>query len=191
MDTESLITFFKKEIEKEVTISRMEHCLRVAALAERLALAHTYTNPRKAYLAGIVHDITKQKKKEFHINLFQKENFNYSDLPENAYHAFSGAIYLREQFEVKDEELLSAVRNHTLGGKNLSTLDKILYTADFLGSEYASKQSDYQHWIDQTEKNLYFGVSLKAKTVILDLINKKESIHTFTIFTYNEAIKLI
>lgn len=188
MDIESLISIFEKELSNDITPSRFDHCLRVAALAERFAIVHGYSYPRKAYLAGIVHDITKQKKREFHLEIFRKKGFDFSEIPENAFHAFSGALYLEEKFEMKDSELLSAVRNHTLGGKNLNLLDSILYTSDFLGSDYALKQQDYHSWVEKTEESLYFGIQLKARTVISELISKKESIHLFTVFTYNDAI---
>lgn len=187
MDIESLISLFEAEVSKDITPSRFDHSLRVAALAERFAKVHGYPYSRKAYLAGIVHDITKQKKRDFHLEIFRKKGFDFSEIPENAFHAFSGALYLEEKFELKDSELLSAVRNHTLGGKNLNLLDSILYTSDFLGSEYALKQSEYHSWVKSTEESLYFGVQLKARTVISELISKKESIHLFTIYTYNES----
>jgi predicted HD superfamily hydrolase involved in NAD metabolism len=191
MDTESQILFYENELRKEITLSRFEHSLRVAAIAERLALAHGYPSPRKAYLAGILHDVTKQKKLDFHLEVFEAQQFDYRGLPENAFHPFSGAIFLQSHYEFHDSDILSAVRNHTLGGPDLNLLDSILYAADFLGSEYASRQPEYHQWISRTEESLEFGLVLKSKTVIQELLEKKAQIHINTILTYNQAIQKI
>lgn len=188
MNLEKEIENYKQIISKELTSSRLEHSLRVAELAEKFALAHNYPHPKKAYLAGVLHDITKQKKREFHIAIFEKNHFDYSNIPENAFHPFSAKFYLQEQYHFQDTEVLSAIQNHTLGGENLSLLDAILYASDFLGSEYAIKQKEYKDWISKVEKNIYFGVYLKAKITILELLEKNEKIHPNTISTYNSAV---
>ncbi len=182
---------YKEIISQELTPSRVEHCLRVAELAERFALAHNYPYPQKAYLAGILHDITKQKKREFHVSIFEKNNFHYDDIPENAFHPFSAKFYLQEKYNFQDEETLSAIQNHTLGGENLNLLDAILYASDFLGSEYAAKQKEYLEWVQQVEKNIYFGLYLKAKVTILELLEKNERVHPSTFLTYNSVVNKI
>lgn len=191
MQIEEQIEFYKKIVSKEITPSRFEHSIRVAELAERFALAHNYSYPKKAYLAGVLHDITKQKKRDFHVEIFEKNSFDYSKIPENAFHPFSAKFYLLERYKFQDEEVLSAIANHTLGGGSLCLLDSILYSADFLGSEYAIRQSEYSNWITQVEKNIYFGLYLKSKITIEELLQKRETIHIDTISTYNCAVTKI
>ncbi|MCB1178086.1 MAG: bis(5'-nucleosyl)-tetraphosphatase (symmetrical) YqeK [Leptospiraceae bacterium] len=191
MTFQNQIDFFKNEILKEITKTRFEHSLRVAKIAKDLSIKHGYNNPEKAYLAGIVHDITKQKKNEFHIEIFNKYNFNYSKLPYRAWHPFSGAIYLKVNYNLLDEEILSAVKNHTLGGSNLNLLDKILYVSDFLGSDYAYSHPELKDWVEIASKDLNEGLVLKSRNIINELVSKKELIHPNTIETYNEAITSI
>lgn len=185
MDTEAAIEYYTKIVPEEVTFSRFDHSIKVAELAEKFSILNHYPEPRKAYLAGILHDITKQKSKEFHRDIFVRYKFEYESLPERAYHPFSAVFYLKEKYDYRDEEVLSAIQNHTLGGKDLVLLDQILYVSDFLGSEYAIRNKDYEKWILDTEKNLSLGMILKCKKVIEELLEKNLPIHIRTIETYN------
>lgn len=190
MDVEFEIKKFLEIVPHEVTHTRFDHSLHVAELAEKFSFINRYPNPRKAYLAGILHDITKQKPKEFHREIFHKHNFSYKDIPEPAYHPFSAVFYLRDKYQFEDEEILSAVKNHTLGSENLSLLDEILYVSDFLGSDYARRQKDYEKWIFESEKNLSFGVLLKSAKVIEELIEKRFFIHPLTLSMYNKYLNI-
>jgi predicted HD superfamily hydrolase involved in NAD metabolism len=188
MTIEQLTTFFVAEVPKEITSTRFDHSIRVAEIAETLANSLGYHAPEKAFLAGIVHDITKQKKNEFHISLLEKYGVDYQSMPERAWHSHTGALYLVDKYKFADEEILSAVRNHTLGGANLPLLDKILYTADFLGSDYVVTRPELHIWIQQSCKDIHQGLILKSSNIIRELLTKKEKIHYLTINTYNDAL---
>jgi len=45
-------------------------------------------------------------------------------------HSFAGRIIAEEEFKMKDRDILNAIRNHTLGRKNMSVLEKIIFVAD-------------------------------------------------------------
>ncbi|AYV55131.1 bis(5'-nucleosyl)-tetraphosphatase (symmetrical) YqeK [Leptospira kmetyi] len=180
---------FKKIVPNEITITRWEHSLRVAEIAKELALIHSKDEAELAYLAGIVHDITKQKTPEFHLTLFKESGqHDLEKLPSAAWHAYSAAIYLKSEYKLEHENVLSAVRNHTLGAETPGPLDLILYAADFLGSEYAEKNPLYPDWREQARKNIYLGVLCKAKNTMEDLIISGKPIHPRTVFTYNLAV---
>ncbi|AOP34919.1 phosphohydrolase [Leptospira tipperaryensis] len=180
---------FKKIVPVEITITRWEHSLKVAEIAKELAILHSQEEAGLAYLAGIVHDITKQKTPEFHLTLFKESGQEeLEQLPSAAWHAYSAAIYLKSQYNLKNESVLSAVRNHTLGAETPGPLDLILYAADFLGSEYAEKNPLYPEWREQARKNLFMGVLYKAKNTMQDLILGNKKIHPRTVATYNLAV---
>ncbi|WP_411822598.1 bis(5'-nucleosyl)-tetraphosphatase (symmetrical) YqeK [Leptospira sp. 'Mane'] len=186
---EDWIPFFLIKVPMEITQTRWEHCIRVANHAENLANIHKLENPKKAYLAGILHDITKQKKYEFHTSLLETSQLpDWKDIPKEAYHAFTAPLFVEKEFGFFDEEVFSAMRCHTLGGKHLSLIQKILYASDFLGSEYATKQDLYKEWKEKTEENLEFGVYLKASKTITNLMETESRIHQDTIETYNQTI---
>jgi predicted HD superfamily hydrolase involved in NAD metabolism len=171
-------------VASEITESRMAHSVRVAELSKLLAGCHGYADTDKAYIVGLLHDITKQKPIHFHTQIFRQNNFEYKDIPENSYHAFSGAFYCMTKYHITDPEVLSAIANHTLGGSQL-LLDQILYVADFLGSNYAISQPAYTEWLEKTKVNLSYGLLIKSKTVILELLEKEHAIHPTTLDVYN------
>ncbi|MBM9547231.1 bis(5'-nucleosyl)-tetraphosphatase (symmetrical) YqeK [Leptospira sp. 201903074] len=181
--------FFTEEVPIQVTDIRFQHILRVAKYAESLAKTHSYPYPKKAYLAGLCHDITKQKKMEIHTQLFREFDFASEGIPSQALHAFSAPLWLEREYGFVDSEIAKAISSHTLGNPEPSFLDKILYAADFLGSDYAFKQPELSIWIQKTEENLDYGVFMKAFQTISFLMEKKEVIHPYTINMYNQSAK--
>lgn len=186
---EEWIQFFTKEVPKQVTDTRFQHILRVAKYAEKLSNFHSYPNPKKAYLAGLCHDITKQKKMEIHLELLQGSSLKVEEIPSQALHAFSAPFWLFREYGFEDSEIAKAISTHTLGNPEPNLLDKILYAADFLGSDYAFKQPDLLQWVEKTEENLDYGVFMKAFQTISFLMEKKEIIHPYTINMYNQSAK--
>ncbi len=188
MEMTEEIQFFKEEVKKEITISRFEHSIRVAEIAFHLSEINGVSDPHLGYLAGVLHDITKQKQNSFHEEIFRRHSFEYSHLPQPAFHPHSAYFYIQEKYKNVPTEVLSAVKNHTLGGENLPLLDKILYVSDFLGSEFALRSNSYDIWMKKTEENLLYGILLKSKNTIEDLLEKNLEIHENTFKMHNETI---
>ncbi len=93
--------------------SRFSHSLGVAETAVDLALCHGFADTNKAYLAGLLHDCGKP----------------FADA---LTHAAMGAEIAEKYFCIKDPEILSAIKCHTIGRIDMSLLDKIIFTADFI-----------------------------------------------------------
>ena len=189
--TEEILKF-TESAKNEITFSRFDHSLRVAEFAYELSLINEYEKPLDAYLAGILHDFTKQKTTDFHIDIFNRHQFDYQELPVNAYHAFSAYFVIQDRFNFTKVDVLNSIRTHTLGKEDMSLLEKILYVSDFLGSEFAGRSVEFKECVENTKKNLYFGMYLKSSKTIQDLTEKKLPIHTNTFSVYNlSVIKLI
>ncbi|MBR6271434.1 MAG: nicotinate-nucleotide adenylyltransferase [Lachnospiraceae bacterium] len=92
---------------------RYKHSLGVAETSEKLAVRHGYQDQKKAYLAGLLHDCGKP----------------FADALS---HAAVGAGVARRHFGIDDEEVLSAIRCHTIGREGMSLLDKIVFVADLI-----------------------------------------------------------
>ena len=123
------IEFFEWLIKERLSAHRYNHSLMVAKLAKELALSIGYDADR-AYLCGILHDLTKEENEQFHDNLFRKYN-DLDKITEAApvKHSHSCPYYLYETYGIKDMELLTAIYNHTVCRSNLD-LCKIIYIAD-------------------------------------------------------------
>jgi predicted HD superfamily hydrolase involved in NAD metabolism len=55
-------------------------------------------------------------------------------------HAKVGSFLAKEKYGIEDEDVLNAIRYHTTGRPCMSTLEKILYIADYIepGRKHAS-----------------------------------------------------
>jgi nicotinate (nicotinamide) nucleotide adenylyltransferase len=180
---------WKELVSKEITKTRMEHSIRVSQIARKMAESLNYLFPVKAELAGIVHDITKQKSNDFHIELFKKYNFyEYVKLPLQAYHAYSAKYYLKD-LGLNDWDILEAISHHTLGNINYSMLDGILYSSDFLGSDYFLSMSNSNDSFEKYLDSMEIGILLKAKSTLQELLGLEKYIHQNTIFMYNHSIQ--
>ena len=65
-------------------------------------------NCDKAYLAGLLHDITKNATKEEHLQIFSEFGIMLNDIEKSAeklWHAISGAAYIEHVLGIDDAQL--------------------------------------------------------------------------------------
>lgn len=116
-------------LKKNLSNYRYLHSLRVAKEAERLA-KHYGASKKDAYMAGLLHDIAKEydyDKNKYIINKYKlsMDLLNSSKIC----HAEIGAIVSKELYNVSDD-VISAIKYHTIGNINMNLLDKIIFVAD-------------------------------------------------------------
>ena len=107
----------------------------VGCESEAVMLAKTWgEDPDNAAEAGILHDITKKVRGEGQLNLCRKYGIVYDEAEAQntvILHARTGAAMAQEVFNVSDE-IAGAIRWHTTGRPDMTTLEKIIYLADFI-----------------------------------------------------------
>jgi predicted HD superfamily hydrolase involved in NAD metabolism len=114
--------------------TRVRHILRVEQMAIELATRHN-VDVRKAAQAGLMHDLAKFFKPHRLLQMAQQEKVVIDPVDQanpHLLHAEVGAIVAREEFGVEDEEVLQAIRHHTLGSPGMSPLSCVVYLADGL-----------------------------------------------------------
>ena len=113
---------------------RYRHTLGVAETAMRLA-PRFGVDPRRAELAGLLHDCAKSMPIE-ELRALVREHVPDADAEELAaervVHAPAGSVLAAQRFGVRDPSILSAIRKHTLGGAQMSAMDALIYVADFI-----------------------------------------------------------
>ena len=183
-DYESL----KEVLRQRLNEKRYYHSLCVADEAKRLAEKYG-GDIEKAYLAGLLHDITKNAPEEEHLQIFKEFGIILTDIEKNAKkrgHAMSGALYVKNILGISDPEIIDAIRYHTTAKADMSLLAKILYLADF-----TSKDRDYED-VDVIRE--YVDESLGKAFVyalqysITDLVNQSRAVHPDTVEAYNQAV---
>lgn len=178
---------YKKILAERLNEKRYFHSLCVADEAKRLAEKYG-ADPEKCYLAGLLHDITKNTSQEEHLKIFETFGIMLSAVEGSVklWHAISGAAYIKNVLQINDAELLDAVRYHTTAKANMSLIAKILYLAD-----YTSKDRDYND-VDVmrvlVDKSLDDALKYALKYTINDLVSENRAIHPDTLDAYNEVM---
>lgn len=103
---------------------RFTHSLYTVKRAIEMA-AQYGCDAKKARLAALLHDCAKQLPKE------KQEILSGEDLiVPPVLHACAGAVVAKTVYGVQDDAVLRAIRLHSTGDADMTTLDKVLYMAD-------------------------------------------------------------
>ena len=90
-------------------------------------------DPNAGYLAGIAHDLAKQLDNKQIIKIVKSEKHIMTDIEKgkpNLLHGKAASIILRDQYGIRNKDVLEAVAYHTSGCENMGPLAKIIYIAD-------------------------------------------------------------
>ena len=134
MKTLEITQKLRKKLEKELKPDRYDHTLGVAYTSASLAMVHG-ANVDKALIAGFLHDCAKCLSHEEQLNICEKNNIEITDVERRNHsllHAKAGMYIASTKYEVRDPEILNAIRYHTTGKEDMSLLEKIVYIADFI-----------------------------------------------------------
>lgn len=110
---------------------RFNHTCSVAKLASEFAKSNGI-DAKKAYIAGMFHDVAKEMDKDKELELMKTYFSEYVSKPEPIYHQWLSAYVAKNTFFIDDEEILQAITNHTTASVNMSKLDMCVYCADKL-----------------------------------------------------------
>lgn len=126
--------FILDDLKKNMTPERFAHTLGVMETA--VALAKRYgVDEEKAELAAMVHDCAKDLPEAEQLNLAREFGILLDEISvvETALvHAPLGAALARIKYGIEDQDVLRAVRVHTIGDTDMTTLDKIIFLADYI-----------------------------------------------------------
>lgn len=181
----------EREVRQRLSERRFYHSQCVAEEAARLAVRYG-TDPEKARLAGILHDILKDTPAEEQLKILRGFGIMMSDTEmanRKLWHAISGAAFLEFGLEIRDRELLSAVRCHTSGRKDMTLLDKVLFVAD-----YISADRDYpgvEELRAVARKSLEEAIIEGVAFTVQELMGRREPVAPASVDAYNDAVAIL
>jgi predicted HD superfamily hydrolase involved in NAD metabolism len=111
---------------------RYSHTLRVADTAESLARTHDL-DPDRARLSALLHDAARETEPEEFLRLAGEWSVPVGELERQSPKLLHGPVaaeLARRELGVEDEEVLEAIRVHTVGRAGLDPLALVLYVAD-------------------------------------------------------------
>ncbi len=179
---------YKKLLKSRLSEKRYFHSLCVADEAYRLAVKYG-ADCNKAYLAGLLHDVTKNSPEIEHLNIFETFGIILSDIEKGAkklWHAISGSAYIKFILNIADDEIYNAIRYHTTAKSDISLLSKVIYLADFTSADRDFEDVEViRALVDRSLDEAYlYALSF----TINELVEKGSAIHPDTFGAYNQAV---
>lgn len=116
---------------------RFTHSVNVADMCFKLATIHGEDSV-KAYTAGILHDIHKEIDPELMKREVLASGMNVDPVEldtQKLWHGIAGAYFCKTELKIDDEDIINAIRYHTVGRANMSKLEKIVYLGDLVSME--------------------------------------------------------
>lgn len=169
-------------IKKTLTEKRLKHTANVviAALSKAKALG---LDEQKVLIACTLHDCAK------YIDKDKVEGFLVEDdLPSPVVHAFLGAYVAQKVLKIEDQEILDAIRYHTSGKPNMSTLAKLVFVADMVEEDRTYEGVEALRAAFRREDfDACFKECLKEE--VQHLLNKKQYIYKATLDAYEYYLK--
>ena len=180
---------YEKLIKSRLSEYRYTHSMNVAKRARELAKIYCLDED-KAYLAGILHDITKetdyaeQEKYMGNLGIIPTELEKSNKL---VYHQISGASYVKSVLGIDDEKILSAIRYHTTGHAEMTDFEMVIYLADLTSAERS--YPDVESVRELADNSLTDAMLCATRFTITDLANKNKLIHPDTLYCYNWVLQ--
>ncbi|WP_297789736.1 bis(5'-nucleosyl)-tetraphosphatase (symmetrical) YqeK [uncultured Anaerococcus sp.] len=121
---------YEERLISDIGIKRYKHCLRVMDCAIKLSEGKE-VDLDKVKIASFLHDCAKYNEakymKELGINKFDEIDVNLS---KPVIHSFLGAELAKKVYNIRDKEILEAIKYHTTGKEDMTILEKIVFMAD-------------------------------------------------------------
>ncbi len=180
--------FLENKLINEIGEKRYNHSIRVMNTAIELAEIYE-ADIEKARVAAILHDCAKLRDKTYLLKRASDFDIILDMYMENNHeliHGPLGAKIAKEEYGIKDDEILDAIYYHTTGKENMNILEKIIYIADYI--------EPYRNFpgVEEVRKLAFFdldkGILSAMEKTIIFLVQNNKLIHLDTIKARNYLI---
>ncbi len=176
-------------IKSKLSPYRFNHSVEVAKSA--VYLAEKYGgDSEKMYVAGLLHDVLKEADRDetfYYVDKYVIPLTVLEEVTPKLWHAIVGAEFIKNELHIDDEDIITAVRYHTTGRKDMTLSEKILFIADFISADRDYNGADEMR--ERAEKSLECAMDMGLSFTIADLIEHGRPVHPDTVDAYND-IKL-
>src|SRR5699024_1126014 len=116
---EQLIDLVKNKMSKK----RFEHVIRVETIAIQFARMYA-AEVEKASIAALLHDVAKEQPEAEMRDIVISENLNLDLLQfgSQIWHAPVGSILAEREYGITDDEILEAIKYHTIAAPEMSLI---------------------------------------------------------------------
>lgn len=186
--TEEQLAEYEAYIKAHLSEKRYHHSLCVAK--EAVYLARRFAcDENKALVAGLLHDVCKEISYDEQLELARRSGYEISEAElsgPKTYHGIAAVTLVKERFGIVDQDILNAIRFHTVARGNMSLLEKIIYMADLTSEERSYPDVERVRNINRSDIDL--GMYEAMSFSINNSLNMKRMIPHSTLDAYNEYV---
>lgn len=176
-----------KKLHTALTPKRFKHTQGVAEEASKMANKYGCST-EKAYLAGLLHDCAKCIPTNEKLKYCKKYGVDLDEVLKSQpdlTHSFLGAKIAERDYGIQDKDILNAIAYHTTGRAKMSTLEKIIYIADYIEPNRA-----YHEGLEKARELAYKDLDKAMIEILNNTIeyNKNKVIHPLSydaLYYYN------
>ena len=179
----------KAELQKRLKPGRFRHSLGVADTAVFLARRFG-VDEEKARVAGLLHDCAREFPNDTLIEEAVRRGIAVEPLERSMpllLHAYIGAERVKEIYGVEDAEICQAIYRHTVGGGNMTPLDKIIWYADMIEPNRDYPEVEHLRRLAR-EASLDEMVLVGLSESIVFVVRKGQLVHPATVQARNEIL---
>ncbi|HAJ69779.1 MAG: bis(5'-nucleosyl)-tetraphosphatase (symmetrical) YqeK [Alkalibacterium sp.] len=171
-------------MNESMSSSRYQHVLRVEQTALKLADKYDI-DKEKVSIAALAHDYAKERPDAEMRDLIISENLELDMLQfgNNIWHGPLGAMLMKNEFELEDEEVLEAIKVHTIGGPMMGRIAQVIYIADYI--EPKRSQKGVEKARELADLDLEKAVTYITGQTLKYLVKNKKKIYPKAVETYN------
>lgn len=179
---------YENIVKEKMSKKRFIHSLNVSKVAKKLAQAYG-ADEKKAEIAGLLHDITKEMPEDEQLKLFESEGIVLDDVERSTnklWHSISGTIYVKKYLNIQDADILNAIRYHTTARNNMSLLEKIIFMSDFISEDRQYDNVEYMRSLafENLDKAVIYGLKIQMEF----LFEQNKPIAVNMLKAYNDII---
>lgn len=179
---------YEQYLKEHLSNKRFEHCLRTAKMAEYLC--ELYNIDKIAIKASLLHDIAKELSVDEMLDLItenDKKEVGASFYNSNILHGYAGANLVKKLFDIKDERIITAIKYHTTGKKNMTDIEKVVYISDAI--EEGRTYEGVEKIREEVYKSLNKGIRFELKHKLNYLLENNGKIHPFSLDFWNSLVE--
>ena len=168
-----------------------EHVLRVTDEAMRLADIHG-VDREAAKLAALGHDILRAHSNERLLDIAAEQGYSIDHADRIAPILLHGPLaveILREQYNVRDADILGAVAHHTTAHAGMSKLQKLVFVSDKIEPHKMGGRMDIIRVGDLAETDLDAALLAYLDFQVATAVERRWPLHPNTIAARNELIE--
>ncbi len=181
-----LVEMLEGQLKASLDEVRFLHTRGVAYTAAALAMRWYKYEVDRVMIAGYMHDCAKCMSLEQQLSVAM-DNMVY--VPDyyiqhpKLMHAIVGPFVAQEQYGIFDREIHEAIRTHTTGEPDMTTMQKIIYVADFIEPNRENAVMRMENYREMAFVDLDRAVYMIADNVVEYLSKKGADIDPATVRT--------